>query len=68
MYFLYVQSDAVANHPNLWFQTSVNYHKLKSGKSISTNTASTEGSAATSGTPGPEPIQDGIQMSAEEEL
>uniref|UniRef100_A0A7S3H1X7 DNA primase large subunit n=1 Tax=Spumella elongata TaxID=89044 RepID=A0A7S3H1X7_9STRA len=31
-----LKSDAVANHPNLWFQTSVNYHKLKNGKPINT--------------------------------
>lgn len=36
-----LQSDAVANHPNLWFQTSVNYHKLKNGKPI-TSSASSE--------------------------
>ena len=35
-----VQSDAVANHPNLWFQTSVNYHKLKNGKPINTASSS----------------------------
>lgn len=29
-----LKAEAVANHPNLWFQTSVNYHKLKNGKTI----------------------------------
>ncbi len=31
---LLLQSDSVANHPNQWFQASINYHKLKSGKSL----------------------------------
>lgn len=26
-------ADSVANHPNQWYLTSVNYHKLKNGKS-----------------------------------
>ncbi len=28
------QGDAVANHPNQWFQASVNYHKLKNGQTL----------------------------------
>lgn len=36
-YLLFVQSDhIVANHPNQWYQASVNYHKLKSGEAIGT--------------------------------
>jgi hypothetical protein len=41
-----LQSDAVANHPNLWFQTSVNYHKLKNGKPINVPTATTSSTEA----------------------
>ena len=26
------EGGAVSNHPNLWYQTSVTYHKAKSGK------------------------------------
>ena len=27
-----LQTDSVANHPNQWFQVSVSYHLIKSGK------------------------------------
>ena len=29
----------MANHPNQWFQASVNYHKLKNGKAIGDDSA-----------------------------
>jgi len=45
---VFLQSDAVANHPNLWFQTSVNYHKLKNGKPINTAATSSGSSASDS--------------------
>jgi hypothetical protein len=54
-----LQSDAVANHPNLWFQTSVNYHKLKNGKSI-TATSTTESAVTAAPIEGGE--ADGVLM------
>lgn len=39
---MFFQIDgSVANHPNLWYQISVRYHKVKSGQSISTSNDST---------------------------
>lgn len=43
---LILQTDAVANHPNQWFQASVNYHKLKSGKSLDDGAPATAATAA----------------------
>ena len=50
----FTQSEAVANHPNLWFQTSVNYHKLKNGKSITvpSTTGAAEAASASSSSGG----------------
>mmetsp|Transcript_21947 Transcript_21947/g.36751 ORF Transcript_21947/g.36751 Transcript_21947/m.36751 type:complete len:529 (+) Transcript_21947:67-1653(+) len=51
-----LKSGAEANHPNQWMQSSVNYHKLKNGKSITpavgaaSSTTGTGKAAASTGT------------------
>eukprot|EP01038_Epipyxis_sp_PR26KG_P013149 gene13149-17617_t len=50
-------NDSVANHPNQWFLASVNYHKLKSGVSISSQDTSDVNVASNSSISIPNPIE-----------
>lgn len=40
-----LQTDSVANHPNQWFQVSMSYHLIKSGKLPASSPPSTSSSA-----------------------
>lgn len=45
-------SDGCSNHPNQWFQMSVNYHKLKNGQSLTDSTPTTGAAVAPGFNPG----------------
>ncbi len=49
-----LQTDSVANHPNQWFQVSVSYHLIKSGKlpASTSSPPSTSSSAVLPGSTG----------------
>lgn len=42
---LKLSDHIVANHPNQWYQASVNYHKLKNGQAVGSNVVSGSNSA-----------------------
>lgn len=44
------RSEAVANHPNQWFQASVQYHRIKNNTGATSATSNSTASAATSTT------------------